>query len=297
MTVSYVAAKGQSLIGSGGIEPVNSNFSAVGVARNIDWSRYNSLQMSFQRRMSRGLQAIVSYTLSKSIDTASDDNVFYTATTLSGLPNPEVNKGLSDFDVRNNFKAAVSYELPSRQRGKFARGLLQGWAVDGLVMARGGLPISILSPGGVIGGVPQNVMADLVPGQRIWISDSTVPGGKYININAFTAPPIGQTGDFPRNALRNFGMDQTDLALRRRFDISERVKLDFRAEYFNAFNHPMFAIVPINTLTSLPNFGHATETLNEYLSGGLPGYQGGTIAPQYAMGGPRSGQFTLKLLF
>jgi hypothetical protein len=164
-------------------------------------------------------------------------------------------------------------------------------------MARGGLPISILSPGGVIGGVPQNVMADLVPDQRIWIFDSTVPGDKYINMNAFTAPPIGQIGDFPRNALRNFGMEQTDLALRRRIDISERVKLDFRAEYFNVFNHPMFAIAPINTLISLPNFGHATETLNEYLSGSLPGYQGGTIAPQYAMGGPRSGQFTLKLLF
>jgi len=297
MTVSYVAAKGQNLIGSGGIEPANTNFSAVGVARNSDWSRYNSLQMSFERRMSRGLQAIASYTLSKSIDTASDNTVFYTATALSGLPNPEVNKGLSDFDVRNNFTAAVSYELPAPQRRKFARGLLEGWAVDGLVMARGGLPISILSPGGVIGGVPQNVMADLVPDQRIWIFDSTVPGDKYINMNAFTAPPIGQIGDFPRNALRNFGMEQTDLALRRRIDISERVKLDFRAEYFNVFNHPMFAIAPINTLISLPNFGHATETLNEYLSGSLPGYQGGTIAPQYAMGGPRSGQFTLKLLF
>jgi hypothetical protein len=297
MTVSYVAAKGQDLIGSGGIEPVNSNFSAVGVARNSDWSRYNSLQMSFQRRMSRGLQAIASYTLSKSTDTASDDNVFYTATTLSGLPNPEVNKGLSDFDVRNNFTAAVSYELSAPERGKFAHRLLEGWAVDGLVMARGGLPISILSPGGVIGDVPQNVMADLVPGQRIWISDSTVPGGKYINSNAFTAPPVGQIGDFPRNALRNFGMDQTDLALRRRFDISERVKLDFRAEYFNLFNHPMFAIASINTLISLADFGHATETLNEYISGNLPGYQGGIIAPQYSMGGPRSGQFTLKLIF
>jgi hypothetical protein len=296
LTASYVSAKGQDLIGGGDIEPVNSNFSVVGVARNGDWSRYNSLQMTFQRRKSRGLQAIVSYTLSKSTDTASGEAGFYAVTTLSALPSPEVDKGLSSFDVRNNFTAAVSYELPAPGWGKVAHGLLQGWAVDGLVMARGGLPISIQSLGGLIGGVPQSVRPDLVPGQRFWISDGTAPGGKYINVNAFTAPPVGQTGDFPRNALRNFGMEQTDLALRRRFEISERVKLDFRAEYFNVFNHPMFAIAPYDVFTSGANFGRATETLNEYLGAGF-GYEGGTIAPQYAVGGPRSGQFTLKLMF
>jgi hypothetical protein len=114
-----------------------------------------------------------------------------------------------------------------------------------------------------------------VPGQPIWMSDKTAAGGKYINVNAFTTPPAGQPGDFPRNALRNFGMGQTDLALRRRFDITERVKLDFRAEYFNVFNHPMFAISPYNTYTSFSNFGHATETLNEYIGGsGLQNFGG-----------------------
>jgi len=64
-----------------------------------------------------------------------------------------------------------------------------------------------------------------------------------LNPAAFTSPPVGQTGDFARNGLRSsYSLDQTDLALRWRFNRTERVKLDLRAEYFNVFNHPMFGI-------------------------------------------------------
>jgi hypothetical protein len=61
-----------------------------------------------------------------------------------------------------------------------------------------------------------------------------------LNPDAFTFPE-GQVGNFPRNGLRSpYSIDQTDLALRRRFNLTERVNLDLRAEYFNVFNHPMF---------------------------------------------------------
>jgi hypothetical protein len=62
--------------------------------------------------------------------------------------------------------------------------------------------------------------------------------GKALNPNAFTLPTFPAQGDSPQNGIRSpYGIDQTDLALRRRFNITERVKLDFRVEYFNLFNH------------------------------------------------------------
>jgi hypothetical protein len=82
-----------------------------------------------------------------------------------------------------------------------------------------------------------------VPRQPFWISDLTQPSGKALNPAAFSSPPVGQPGDSPRNGLRSpYSIDQTDLALRRRFSPTERVQLHVRAEYFNAFNHPMFGI-------------------------------------------------------
>jgi hypothetical protein len=82
-----------------------------------------------------------------------------------------------------------------------------------------------------------------VPGQPYWIPDRSQPSGKALNPAAFSLPPAGQAGDCPRNGLRSpYSINQTDIALRRRFNLSERVKLDVRAEYFNVFNHPMFGL-------------------------------------------------------
>jgi len=105
-------------------------------------------------------------------------------------------------------------------------------------------------------------------------------------------------GDFPRNSLRSpYSIDQTDLALRRRFNLTERFKLDLRAEYFNLFNHPMFGAPGFNqpaTNFGLAGFGKISPiTTNEALGGGL----GGSQNALYAVGGPRSAQFTVKLLF
>jgi hypothetical protein len=148
--------------------------------------------------------------------------------------------------------------------------------------------------------------ADIVPGQPVWIPDPTQPNGKALNPAAFMPPPVGQTGNFPRNGLRSpYSIDQTDLALRRQFSLTERVKLDARAEYFNVFNHPMFGIAgsQCNPATlwglqggpAFSSFGKVcpgTSTTNVD-AGGSPNGQN----PLYAVGGPRSAQFTVKLLF
>ena len=171
----------------------------------------------------------------------------------------------SDFDIRNSFAGAISYEVPTPSWGRTGRAILGGWAVDGLVRVSSAPPINV-----TVGGLaPQSeynsIQADIVPGQPYWIADPTQPDGKALNPAAFAAPPVGQNGDFPRNGLRSpYSIDQTDLALRRQFSISERVKLDVRAEYFNVFNHPMFG---------LPGSGCNPD--------GFWGYQGGSAQSSF----------------
>ena len=100
-----------------------------------------------------------------------------------------------------------------------------------------------------------------MPGQPYWIPDPTQPAGRTLNPAAFSSPPAGMTGDFPRNGLRSpYSINQTDLAVRRQFSLTERVKLDVREEYFNVFNHPMFGISG-----SLCNPDQTTPTASENL--------------------------------
>ena len=214
------------------------------------------------------------------------------------------------------FSAALSYQVPTPDWGKVGHAVLSGWALDGIFSASSPPPVNVL-----IGGLDPSVgsywvQPDLVPGQPIWIPDPTQPAGKALNPDAFTLPTFPAQGDSPRNGIRSpYGIDKTELAVRRRFSITERVKLDFRVEYFNLFNHPMFGGYGIspspiwgqcggNTPASCPKpvyvpyggFGQVAPgfTLNVGLGGG--GGTGGQSA-LYAPGGPRSGQFSLKLSF
>jgi hypothetical protein len=99
-------------------------------------------------------------------------------------------------------------------------------------------------------------------------------------------------GDLGRNVLRGFDTAEVDLTLRRQFRLYERLSLQARADLFNIFNHPNFG-PPINYLTS-PQFGQATQMLGASLGAG--GASGG-LNPLYQIGGPRSVQLALKLIF
>jgi hypothetical protein len=120
----------------------------------------------------------------------------------------------------------------------------------------------------------------------------SAPEGQVLNPNAF-AVPAGLGGNFSRNSLRGFPYSQTDMAVWRRFNLSERLRLDARAEYVNVLNHPNFSS-PQNFLGT-PGFATVApgNTLNIGQGGPLVHGQ----APIYAPGGPRSAQFSLKLTF
>ncbi|HTC33849.1 MAG TPA: hypothetical protein VK724_10780, partial [Bryobacteraceae bacterium] len=125
-----------------------------------------------------------------------------------------------------------------------------------------------------------------------WIADPNVGGGREINPAAFTIPTGKVQGDLGRNALRGFDATEVDLTLRRQFRLRERLALQARADLFNILNHPNFGS-PINYLSS-PQFGQSTQMLGASLGSGG---QNGGLNPLYQIGGPRSAQLALKLLF
>jgi hypothetical protein len=139
-----------------------------------------------------------------------------------------------------------------------------------------------------------SVRPDVVPGVPFYLSDSNVPGGRRFNSAAFKSPPPSTTypsmpsrqGTLGRNVLRELPLYQADMAVGRSFSLRENWKLQFKAEAFNIFNHPMFA--SYYPVVGTSTFGVPQLTLNRALGG---------LSSLYQMGGPRSIQLSLKLSF
>jgi len=147
-------------------------------------------------------------------------------------------------------------------------------------------PVNVLS-GRRFPGVPSALRPDLVLGVPIYINDANVAGGRRINRGAFSIPPATRQGSLGRNALRGFPATQLDFALHRQFTLTERYSLQFRAEFFNIFNHPNFADAESN-LNQGALFGQSLTMLGRSLGG---------LNPLYQIGGPRSTQFALRVQF
>ncbi len=280
LSVTYVGSHAARLlqINDVDVSAVNPAFpNHVDFFPNGLTSDYDALQVQFRRNFSRGLAALASYTFSHSIDYGSQN-----------ISQPYI-RGNSDFDVRQNFSAAFSYDFPKVFHGRVPRAFFHHWGLDDRFSARTGFPVT-LDGNQLTDPVTGDVFfggLDLVPGVPLYQSGSAYPGGRRINPAAFSFPAAtNQVGNAPRNFVRGFGAWQMDLAIRREFPIYERLKLQFRAEAFNVFNHPTFGF--IDPFRDDPTFGQAQQALNTSL---------GTLSPLYQMGGPRSMQFALKLIF
>ncbi|HEX7174045.1 MAG TPA: TonB-dependent receptor [Pyrinomonadaceae bacterium] len=291
VSAAYVGASGRSLLRQRALLRPEPRFTVVRVTDNSSSSRYDSLQLQFIRRLSGGLQAHASYTFARSTDNDSDDSSSFLFT---GSSDPEGEHGPSNFDVRHSLTAAVTYNLPRPFDGRAttAGRLFHGWAVDTLLRARTAVPINVITrTGTVINELVEARRPDLVSGVPIYVDDPEAPGGRRLNRAAFVQV-FGRQGTLGRNAVRGFGFSQIDLALRREFRLSERARLQLRAEVFNLFNRPSFGD-PVADLAN-PRFGLSTQTLARSLGAG--GANGG-LSPLYQVGGPRSVQLALKVLF
>jgi hypothetical protein len=285
LTLSYVGASGRRLLVlknyGMNLADFPRDFTTFYIQRNAGASDYNAMQAQYRHRLSRGLQALVSYSLAHSRDNA---------TTAEGIEPPGSignQDGPSDFDVRHQVSGALSYDLPAPAGSGILKSLSHHWGLDLLLRAQSAFPITpiaaFVSDANGTGYYPR---PNLVPGQALYIHDGNLPGGRKFNASAFTAPTRGQQGNFPRNGLRGFPISQLDLALRREFKLHETWSVQLRAEVFNVFNHPNFGS-PVSDITN-QLFGQPTQMLNRSLGG---------LNALYQMGGPRSGELSIKINF
>ncbi len=292
LSVTYVGSVGRDLLRVTNLLSVNPNFDFIALTDNSATSDYHALQVKFQRRLSRGLQALASYSWSHSIDTASTDAIATNINTPGQVADVNGDRGNSDFDIRHSFTAAVTYDLPSPGSQALVKSIFGDWSLDSFVFARTAAPVNVLGTTFFAAGTQLTPRPNVNVGVPLELFGSQFPGGKILNAAAFTGAPEGQQGNFGRNVLRGFSAWQADVALQRKFPITESIGLRFRAEFFNIFNHPNFGN-PVNSLTS-PLFGRSTQTLANSLGSG--GANGG-LNPLYQIGGPRSIQFAVKVQF
>jgi outer membrane receptor protein involved in Fe transport len=320
LTMSYVGSSGQRLLQTTYIYNPNPDFAAAELVGNTATSSYHALQLRYQRRLTDGLQALASYSWSHSIDNASAGSNFFGSNTYVPSLGAQANRGPSDFDVRHAFSVGFTYDIPGPRGNPLAKSLLRDWSLQSFALASSATPVdiyySLLGQGALLN-AQTNVRPDLIPGQPIYLYGADCiavlgppcAGGKGFNPAAFAPPPLDSStqqplrqGNLGRNALRGFGVVQWDFAVHREFPIREPLKLQFRAELFNILNHPNFG-QPSGNLGSpasiSPQFGQSQAMLGQSLGGaqysGNAG--GGGLSPLYQIGGPRSMQFALKLIF
>jgi hypothetical protein len=302
ISASYIGAAGRRLIQTATVVSPNPAFTEADLVTNAATSDYHALQVQLQRRLSHGLQALASYTWAHSIDTASSGSYGTTSNQPLGT-DPNANRGPSDFDIRHAFSAAVTYDVPSLQTNPFASVILGGWSLENIIQVRSAPPVEI-SDGNfsqLNTGFQADIRPDVIPGQAFYMYGPQYPGGKAFNVNAFRDPPTDpntgnplRQGNVPRNFLRGFGATQWDFAIHREFPIRESLRLQFRAEMFNILNHPNFG-QPIGNIAD-SRFGVSSNLLGQSLAGGVTSGTGGFSA-LYQIGGPRSIQLALKLMF
>ena len=241
---------------------------SIGWFRSAGWSNYDSLQTRVEKRFSHGLTFLASYTWAHALDIASNADLgAQNGGDFRYFKNPAQEYGNSDFDIRHRFVFSYLYELPIGH-GKRALGdasgvlnqIVGGWQVGGITSVSTGNWFTILDANGVANSDGQQ-RPDLIGNPR---AAPCVPN-TFFNTCAFADPASGSFGDVSRNSVQGPGYQIWDFSLFKNFSISERAKLEFRAEFFNVFNHPNLQFAKsgpqnsINTTTfGTPEFGFLT---------------------------------------
>jgi hypothetical protein len=283
--IGYAGSKGTRLtrLYDANQDGLNPNFSQVAVFSTISDSTYNSLQTQVRFVNWHRLSGFASYVFSKSLDGASDGIDFNgsTAAFPQDSDNLKAEKGPSTFDARHRFTAALNFGVPVWSA--LPNRLASGWQLNTIVTAMSGQPIGIITGGGFNG----RQRPDVVPGVSQILGGS--PANGYINPLAFTTP-AGEDGNLGRNAVYGPGFWNIDFSVTKDTHLTERLVLQLRAEFFNIFNHPQFALPGgvINPGAPLADCPGCFSTQTPDVAQGNPGLGGG---------GPRVMQLAVRFQF
>lgn len=260
----------------------------VGIVEQLETgasSIYHAFQATFNKRMSRGLSILGSYTWSKSIDDSSDP---YGFTGDSGFPQDSNNvrqeRALSVFDIRRQFTVGYSYELPFR-----GSQWLHGWQVNGLATFKSGQPFTPLLTFDPSLTGRNFVRPNYVPGAFINEGgqvhlNPALPLDPVRRIPAAIIPRTGEVGNLGRNTFTGPGYKNVDMSIIKETRLGEKLRIQTRFEVFNIFNTTNLAL-PERKLTD-PFFGRSNKTQD--VAGGVPGIGGG---------GPRVIQLALRFVY
>jgi hypothetical protein len=198
--------------------------------------------------MSRGLAFLASFVWSKSIDDA--DTIipgFFESAGAQDERNLRLERGLSFFDVRRRFSAGILFEIPA---AAFARPVFSDWSIASTVTLQDGTPVNpfYFAFDAANTGTPNR--PNIVAGQKITLPRDQRSPERFFNTDAFSDPEPFTFGNAGRNIIPGPGNGVFDVAVHRRFPVIEGHALEFRAEFFNVFNHPNFGIPG-----SYPDFG------------------------------------------
>ncbi len=240
-------------------------FASGTYVENSGYSSYNALQVKAEVRFWHGLSFLSSYAFAKSIDNLSSD--------VQGFSSQDPNnnngeKGVSDYDVKHRWVTSFNYQLPFGQsQNRWVSRLAGGWEVGSIFTVQSGLPFT---PS--ISTDQANTGTSLRPNRLASgaLSDPTIR--RWFDVSAFAVPALYTYGNSGRNILYGPGFFNWDAVLMRNFPIRERLRLQFRGEFFNATNTPAFG----NPVTNI---------------------QAATAGQILSAGEPRDVQVALKLIF
>jgi hypothetical protein len=314
LQLGYVGSKGTKLVRLrdanqalvDGSRP-NENYGFMDEFATISSSTYHAMQATFRVKDWHGLAGFAGYTWSKSLDDASDgiDFNFATVAIPQDSNNLKAEHGPSNFDARHRFTAAFTYQIPTLAGPSL---LSKGWELNTIITAQSGRPVPIVSGLDTSGnGFPtpanSHQRPNLIPGMNPIVSnwESAPDSLGYLNPAAFTQPlnPEGNTpsfGNLGRNAIYGPHFWNVDFAVAKNFRIFEHLGLQFRAELFNIFNHPNFALP--NFFVTPATFADGTPTggsANQGLISQTPDQA--QTNPGLGGGGPRVIQLGLKVIF
>jgi hypothetical protein len=251
-------------------------YAAINVRSPSAASIYHSLQLSVEKRFSHGLSFLSAYTFSKSIDDGSLWNGSAVAVT-----NFHLERGPSTFDTRHRWISSYTYDLPYGRGRAFGgktpamvNALLGGWQTNGIVTVQSGNPLDP-STGLQLSGTQTGTRPDVTCNPNDFGHDPS----RWFNTSCFSTSFIGRYGTAGRNIIIGPPTHSFDFAMLKKFGLGKDTRyLQFRSEFFNAFNHPNF---------DNPNVTVTSSTFGKITSAGV----------QDARASSRQIQFAMRLVF